>query len=361
MSDHIHHSGELLIDRYKLLKYIDEGGMQQVYLANDLSFDREVVVKVPKNSSAEKRFKRSACVSARINHENVAKTLDYFEYDNRSYLVEEYIQGHDLSAALKTDFRMLDPHLTAHVIHHVAKGLAASHHAGVFHRDLKPSNIMVSKDLGISAIKITDFGIAKMAEEEIFEGLAGGESSITGSQTLVGALPYMAPEMIETPQQADRPADIWAVGAMAYQLLSGKHPFGSGLSAVPKIIEATPPSQPSLINSKSQFRSIGNAIWDVIIKCLQKLPSERPSADELVDQCSTLCYSTEKRETGVIRDYAAGSGSWGFIDKDDGGSIFFHGSSYYGKTPETGKRVCFTAYQGLPSPRAFPVLPLKDL
>src|SRR5262249_51624294 len=161
----------------------------------DLVFNRRVALKVPKNPSAEKRFARSARVSAKVIHSNVAATYDYFDFGPKSYLFEEFIDGQTLWDRLDVDFEMLDPHLAAHVIHPRAKGVAASHHAGVFHRDLKPSNIMVSRDPGLRSVKITDFGIAKMAEEEIADAFKDKEST-TGSQTVMGALPYMAPEMI---------------------------------------------------------------------------------------------------------------------------------------------------------------------
>ena len=196
MTAHLHDTGDILHDRYKIDSYLAEGGMQQVYRATDLSFERSVALKLPKNESAEKRFARSARMSARVNHPNVAKTLDYFEEGGRAYLIEELIDGLDLSTAFKERFTYLDPHLAAHLMHYLAKGVAASHHAEVCHRDLKPSNIMVSNDPNLSEVRITDFGIAKLAEEEIAQNIHD-EASITASQTLVGALPYMAPEVIE--------------------------------------------------------------------------------------------------------------------------------------------------------------------
>ena len=131
--------------------------------------------------------------------------------------MEEFIAGRDLQKVLVREFELIEPYLAARVFHHLCKGLAAAHHAGVMHRDLKPSNLMVVGSAKLDQVKITDFGIAKMAEEELVEAAEGGESSITGSKTMVGALPYMAPEAISTPKQAGQPADIWAAGAMLYE------------------------------------------------------------------------------------------------------------------------------------------------
>src|SRR3954447_10718009 len=166
-------AGEILLDRYRVEAYVAEGGMQEVYLAEDLHFGRSVALKIPKNASALKRFARSARVSARIVHPNVAKTLDYFEIDRGGYLIEEFIAGKDLGAVLRSEYEYLDPHLAAHFFHMIAKGVAASHHAGVVHRDLKPNNIMVGVGANFNLVKITDFGIAKMAEEEIAEAAEG--------------------------------------------------------------------------------------------------------------------------------------------------------------------------------------------
>jgi eukaryotic-like serine/threonine-protein kinase len=359
VTTHVHSTADVLIDRYKIVKYVAEGGMQQVYMATDLVFNRRVALKVPKNSSAEKRFARSARVSAKVVHANVAATFDYFDSGPKSYLIEEFIDGQTLWDRLDTDFEMLDPHLAAHVIHHLAKGVAASHHAGVFHRDLKPSNIMVSRDPGLRSAKITDFGIAKMAEEEIADAFKDKEST-TGSQTVMGALPYMAPEMIINQKSASLPADIWALGAILYQLISGNLPFGRGLGAVPAIVAAQLPAKPALFDLKPQFSPLTNDLWAIVVACLQKDPTNRPNADQLVDLCTKLCYSNAPRRTGTIESYkSVGRGKWGFIEVDGGGTVFYHADSFYGSSIEVGKRVSFADFDGAPRPRAFPILPLK--
>jgi serine/threonine-protein kinase len=359
MSTHLQSPGDKLIDRYRIIRYLNEGGMQQVYLAEDSVFNRHVALKVPKTVSAEKRFERSAQVSARITHANVAATFDYFDLGTKGYLIEEFIEGGTLSECLDKRFGLLDPHLAAHLIHHLSKGVAASHRAGVFHRDLKPSNIMVSGDPSLTSVKITDFGIAKMAEEEIADAFKDNDS-ITGSQTVMGALPYMAPEMVLDPRGAARPADIWALGAILYQLVSGKLPFGQGLRAVPAIVAAVLPVQPALFVAKDQFQPLTGGLWDIVTSCLQKDPAQRPSADSLVEMCAKLCYSTAERHLGTIDSYSGrGRGKWGFIAADDGKQVFFHRDSFYGDTVTPGARVSFARFPGVPQNRAFPVLPIK--
>ncbi|MDR3571030.1 MAG: serine/threonine-protein kinase, partial [Candidatus Pacebacteria bacterium] len=175
--------------------------MQEVFRANDTLLGRQVAVKRAKNASADRRFKRSAVLSARVNHPNVAKTLDYVEEGSQAYLVEEFIDGFDLSRLLEEHMVALDPDLVARLLHHIVKGVSASHAQGVVHRDLKPSNVMISGGLAILNAKVTDFGIAKMAEEEITREVEGGNATMTTSKTVVGAIPYMAPEAIETPRE----------------------------------------------------------------------------------------------------------------------------------------------------------------
>lgn len=361
MSVHVHHKDEILHTRYRVDSYLAEGGMQQVYNATDLSFGRPVALKVPINSSAEKRFARSARMSARVNHPNVAKTLDYFEEDGKFYLIEELIDGQNLSEAFKNTYSFLDPHLAAHVFHHLAKGVAASHHADVCHRDLKPSNIMVSADPNLREIKITDFGIAKLVEEEMAQNIED-ESSLAGSKTLVGALPYMAPEVIEDHRKAGKPADVWALGAMLHSFLTGKPPYGVGLAAVREILTAIPPTPPQFYKDAKQFANITTDLWKILIWCMKKAPQDRPSANELVAACSQLCYSESSRYKGAVNGFRYNARSFGDIISDDGTSVFFHADSVYSPNRlAINDRVIFACFPGAPKPRAFPVLPLKRL
>jgi len=114
-----------------------------------------------------------------------------------------------------------------------------------------------------------------MAEKEIADAFKDNEST-TGSQTVMGALPYMAPEMILDQKSATLPADVWALGALLYQLTSGKLPFGRGLGAPPAIVAAKLPPPPALFATKEQFRPLTDALWSVVTSCLQKDEAQRP-------------------------------------------------------------------------------------
>lgn len=345
-------------DRYVIKKFIGEGGMQEVYLASDDVLARSVALKVPKTESAVKRFTRSAALSARVTHPNVAKTLDYFEIDESGYLVEELIEGEDFGKTLRKLGGRIDPHLAAHIFHHLAKGLAAVHAVGVVHRDLKPTNILVSSDFSMEVIKITDFGIAKMAKAEI-ERIDKDDPTMTGSKTIVGALPYMAPEVIKK-DKPGMPADIWSLGAILFEMLTGERPFGVGLAAVENIVKGIIPGKPKLLVSKVLFEPLSNELWNILSHCLKLNRDERPTAEQLVEQCGNLCYSISPRREGYIYNYPIRtSPSAGFISDLDDSSYFFHKDSYYGDRPEEGKRVIFSYSPGEPVPRAFPVLPIE--
>jgi len=354
-----HTKGNRIASRYKILDFVGEGGMQFVYKAHDEVLDRFVALKTPKDATAEKRFHRSAIVSSRVNHPNVAKTLDYVEENERPYLVEELIEGFDLSKAILKEVDFLDPFLVAKIFHHLSKGLAASHHAGVVHRDLKPTNIMVTGKYQLTELKITDFGIAKMAEEEIVEAAEGGGITNSTSATAVGALPYMAPEAIDTPRNVTLKADVWSLGAMMYELLTGFKPFGSGLRAVRHIVEGKYEPFPPFITLNPQFSYLSAELISLIESCLSVDVNKRPSADQLVERCSSLCYQVSERFVGTMKNI--NHGKWGFIYVPEQDDVFYHVDSMYGTKPIIGEKVMFSKYVGGGADRALPVVRLKHL
>lgn len=354
MSGVLHQIGDKVGGRYEIVEFVGQGGMQEVYRVRDRLLERDVVLKSPKNPSAQKRFKRSAVLSARVNHDNVAKTLDYVEEDDRFYLIEELIPGCDLGHFLKNFVTKLDPFAVARVMHHLAKGLAASHHVNVVHRDLKPTNVMVVGGLAFTGFKITDFGIAKMAQQEIDEAVGGNEEGLTNSQTALGALPYMAPETIDDLKSVGKPADVWGIGALTFELLTGVRPFGAGYKAVPLIQQAKLPPLPSIITAKSQFAPFAAALFDVIRACMRKDPAHRLTADQLVQECEGLYYSVAPREFATVT--VVKNSYWGFAANSDK-EFFCHVKSLYADTTFTvGERVWVSAHSGSPHRRAFPIV-----
>jgi serine/threonine-protein kinase len=356
-------NNEVINSRYQIVEYIDAGGMQEVYCAFDKILQKRVALKTPKNTHAEKRFQRSAILSAKVNHPNIAKTLDYFETSQRAFLIEELISGVSLNKVLKESMWYFDHYLLAQFGHHMAKGVSAAHHAKVIHRDLKPGNIMMEKDeKGEYQFKITDFGIAKLAEDE-FEEAYKDEQSITGSQTMFGAIPFMSPEMLNGPKEATNASDVWAIGAILYKVMTGNEPYGSGLQAVPKIYNANLPTNPVVsFKENPQFINLTSQIWGIIQKCLQKDPDLRPTADQLTQEFSNLCYGVFPRYEGSIKNYKQYEGDWGFLTNNTGFSdTFFHKESFYGEPIGIVQncKVQYSKHHGGGSDRAFPVLPLK--
>lgn len=357
---HIHNTGDVIANRYEVESYLDEGGMQQVFVAYDRNINRKVALKTPKNASASLRFKGSAVCSARVIHPNVAKTLDYFSYDGKEYLIEELIDGADLNTVFRNNFTYLDPCLVAFIGHHLAKAVAASHRVGVVHRDLKPSNIMVVGSHLFEDIKVTDFGIAKLIDEEIdqvFNAQGDVESSIAGSKTLVGALPYMAPEIVLSKTPPGKHIDVWSIGAIMYFLLTGETPFTSQFAKIIINYHQEKKVDPiQHLQSSSHLSPLGKQLEAIISRCLDYDYTKRPTADEIVGLFSTLCYPVSKRKYGRIK-FKKGQNGWGFIENQGfNPDTFYHTDEVFGSQPSIADKVCFSEYPGEPRSRAFPIL-----
>jgi serine/threonine protein kinase len=368
--------GQVIADRYRVDAFHLQGGMQEVYRCFDLALDRVVALKTPKNGIVDKRFGRGAQMGARVTHPNVAATLDYVEDGLSRCLVEEFIEGVDLGRRLTVEFLYMDPSLAAWVIHNIAKGLQAAHRVGICHRDLKPSNIMTSLGGRMETVKLTDFGIAKLAEKELeveMEKFEQDENTLTSSSTLLGAVPYLAPECWTDWSGVGQPADIWALGAIGAHLLLGKAPFGGGKAAIMKMAQLQLSGkvvidEPEWFGQHQETRRLEIELWAIIKDCLQVDPMARPTADQIVHRCEEICYSASERKTGVISTYPlryanGGTAKAGFITVDVGGtSAFFHRSHFFGdgSAPKVGQRVHFVMAAGNPDPRCSPVLLLKQ-
>jgi len=364
--------GQVLAGRYEILNFHAAGGMQEVYAAKDLTLDRIVALKTPKSGVVDRRFRRGAEMGARVVHPNVAATFDYFENDEVTFLVEEFVPGKDLGEFFDNEFYYLDPGLAAHVLHHMAKALNEAHRVGICHRDLKPSNIMTSGDPGVSALKLTDFGIAKLAESEIeveMKLFDEDQSTLTSSNTLLGAVPYMAPECWVDWKAAGQPMDVWGFGCIAYQLLVGKPPFGIGRAAIFNVgklsFTGVHITKPSWFGTHKVTEVLENELWSIVERCLQFDPAVRPNAVQLVEEFNLLCYASMNRRIGCVREFnisysGGGTGNCGFINDERGVGTFFHGSVYFGDLPAAeGQRVSFSVYPGVPNARCSPVLLLK--
>lgn len=204
-----------LIDgRYQVRSRIARGGMATVYLATDLRLERRVAIKIMHGHLADDntfktRFVQEARSAARLAHPNVVNVFDQGQDADMAYLVMEYLPGITLRDLLK-DYKRLTPEQTVDIMDAVLAGLAAAHKAGIVHRDLKPENVLLADD---GRIKLGDFGLAR----------AASANTATG-QALLGTIAYLSPELV-TRGVADARSDIYAVGIMMYEMLTGEQPY----------------------------------------------------------------------------------------------------------------------------------------
>ncbi len=206
--------GRLIDGRYQVRSRIARGGMATVYLATDLRLERRVAIKIMHGHLADDntfktRFVQEARSAARLAHPNVVNVFDQGQDADMAYLVMEYLPGITLRDLLK-DYKRLTPEQTVDIMDAVLAGLAAAHKAGIVHRDLKPENVLLADD---GRIKLGDFGLAR----------AASANTATG-QALLGTIAYLSPELV-TRGVADARSDIYAVGIMMYEMLTGEQPY----------------------------------------------------------------------------------------------------------------------------------------
>ena len=205
--------GTLVDGRYLIQSRLASGGMSTVYVATDRRLERDVALKVlhPHMTGDPQfldRLGREAKAAARLSHPHVVGVLDQGEDDRVAYLVMEYIKGHTLRDVLK-DKGALPPRLALALIDPVVEGLGAAHDAGLIHRDIKPENVLIADD---GRIKLGDFGLARAI------------STSTSTGALIGTVAYLSPELV-LGRQADARSDIYSVGIMLYEMITGRQPF----------------------------------------------------------------------------------------------------------------------------------------
>jgi serine/threonine protein kinase len=252
---------------YKIESSIGAGGMGEVFRARDTRLNRTVAIKIlPShldNNAARKRFEREARAVSALNHANICTLHDIGHQDGIDYLVMEYLEGETLAQKLQKGPLPLDQALRYGI--EIAGALDQAHRNGVIHRDLKPANIMLTK----TGAKVLDFGVAKVRVLEAATGLTQ-PTTLTEEGAILGTLQYMAPEQLEG-KEADGRTDIFAFGAVLYEMVSGRRAFDgtSRADLIAGIIERAPPSL-------STVRSSSPSAFDRLIKtCLAKDPEDR--------------------------------------------------------------------------------------
>ncbi len=270
---------------YGVQSLLGEGGMGQVYRARDSRLNRTVAIKVLSSPAAaspelKERFEREARAVGSLNHPHICTLHDLGQQDGVDYLVMEYLEGETLAARLRRGALPLDQVLRCAI--EIADGLSQAHRSGVVHRDLKPANVMLTRSTGV---KILDFGLAKLRAPgpETGAGLSSVPTesrSLTDAGMLLGTAPYMAPEQVEG-REVDSRADIFAFGAVVYEMATGERAF-EGQSAA-SVIAAILSSEPSPISSHQPL--VPRALDRVVQKCLAKSPEDRwQTARDLKDE-----------------------------------------------------------------------------
>lgn len=253
---------ETLVGRYELLDVLGRGGMGVVYRASDRVLVRQVAVKVLPAERAEDpgfvaRFEREARAAAALNHPNVVGVFDFGREGRTRFIVMECVAGRNLAQIVR-DQGGVDPARAVTVATEIARALAAAHEAGIIHRDIKPANVIL-QDGGVA--KVLDFGIAR----------AAASTSLTQTAVVLGSAPYMAPEVARG-ERADERSDIYSLGCVLYELLTGRPPFtGELAAAVLHQHNAARPRRPRELNPE-----VPDGLDALVLRMLAKRPNERP-------------------------------------------------------------------------------------
>jgi serine/threonine-protein kinase len=257
---------------FKIGDELGGGGMSRVFVAEDLALGRTVVIKVLHPELAAgvnaERFKREVQLAARLQHPHIVPVLSAGEVNGLPYYVMPFVKGQSLAAQLAAG--PLPVADVVHVMGDVAKALAYAQSEGVVHRDIKPDNILVSG----GAATVADFGIAKALSSSRRESNEG----LTSVGTSLGTAAYMAPEQVAGDPSLDHRADIYALGCVAYELLTGSSPFAG--RPAQQMLAAHVLEQPVPIREKRP--DVPQALADIVARCMAKDPNERPQTGQAI-------------------------------------------------------------------------------
>ncbi len=276
------------LSHYKIIEKLGAGGQGEVYLAEDSRLDRKVALKILPQHLAERadlreRFEREARAVSSLNHPHICTLYDIGEQDGIHYLVMEHLEGETLAARLEKGSLPLEKTLQYAI--QIADALDKAHRQGVVHRDLKPGNIMLTK----VGAKLLDFGLAKLQATETptnLSALPTEQASLTAEGTILGTLQYMAPEQLEG-KEADSRTDIFAFGAVVYEMATGKKAFeGSSQASLIAAILKDDPRPMSELQPRSP-----STLDHVVRRCMSKAPEDRWQASS--DVMAELRWVTE--------------------------------------------------------------------
>jgi serine/threonine-protein kinase len=292
--------GDVLAGRYRVDRVLGVGGMGVVVAAHHVELDDRVAIKflLPEalhNADAIARFTREAQAAVKIKSEHVARVTDVGRLENGApYIVMEYLEGLDLSAWLQQR-GPLPADQAAEFVLQACEAIAEAHMYGIVHRDLKPANLFVIRrpDGGLS-VKVLDFGIAKRIG-------AAPSANLTSTATVMGSPLYMSPEQLNSSKDADARTDIWALGVILYELLSGEPPFIA--ETVPGVMLKITTSEPPPLGARRPELPAG--LERVILRCLEKdrtrrFPTIGDLAHALVDFGTPRSRISVERIAGIM-------------------------------------------------------------
>jgi len=281
------------IGRYHILERLGEGGMATVYKAFDTRLEADVAIKVIRMDElppkvldrALKRFAREAKALARLTHPNIVRVIDAGEHEGAPYLVMPYLPGGNLKQVLR-ERGQLPWQEALQLLIPVARALGYAHRQGMIHRDVKPSNILITED---GELILTDFGIAKILSDE-------DTVDLTGTRGIVGTPEYMAPEQV-TSTAVDARVDIYALGIMLYEMVTGRKPYQADTPMAVMIKHARDP----LPRPREFVPELPEEVERILLKALAKDPDERyQTADELALALQqVLQRSGRRRQTAI--------------------------------------------------------------
>jgi serine/threonine protein kinase len=297
--------GAVVDGKYRVERVIGAGGMGLVVSAVHLGLEQDVAIKfllpeAMRNKVAVERFLREAKVAAKVRSEHVARVHDVGTLDGGvPYIVMEHLEGSDLGKLIARDGALrLDE--ACEIALQACEALAEVHAAGIVHRDLKPSNLFVTRRAdGSPAVKLLDFGISKLtfgADD------AGVDPALTQTATIMGSPSYMSPEQLKSTKEVDQRADVWSLGAVLYEALTGKPAFrGETLPQVCAMIVSEPPAPPSSVRP-----GIPPELERIVLRCLEKNPDRRA---QLVELARTLAkFAPDRAKSSLERIEATASG-----------------------------------------------------
>ena len=282
--------GDKINDRYQIIKTIGEGGMANVYLAKDTILDRNVAVKVLRGDLADdekfvRRFQREALSASKLNHPNIVEMYDVGEDNGRYYIVMEYVQGKTLKSLVKKRGALTLPEVID-IMTQLSSAIMCAHDSYIIHRDIKPQNVMILDD---GRVKIMDFGIA----------MALNSNELTQTNSVMGSVHYLPPEQANGSGSTIK-SDIYSLGILMYELLTGKVPF-KGDNAVEIAIKQMKEPIPSICK---QNPDIPQSVENIVLRACAKNPKNRyDSVKEMYDDIKSCLTEDNLNQKRLVYKY----------------------------------------------------------